>query len=85
MEHQLNERVESVLAGIMPSLGGANIRLKDVRQGVITLEYRKALTNPSACHVDRTRPTKDILVEILQDKLKAIVPEFKEIIVLGEE
>jgi hypothetical protein len=85
MEYQLNDEIEVILAGIKPSLGGADVRLKDVRQGIITLEYLKALSNPSACHVDRTRPTKDILIETIQDKFKRVVPEFKEVIVLGED
>ncbi len=35
MEHQLNEKVESILTNIRPSLGGADIRLKDISQGVV--------------------------------------------------
>jgi len=85
MGKKLNNRVESILAGIKPSLGGADIRLKDISQGVVTLEYRRALSNPSACHVDRTKMNKEMVIEILQDKLREITPEFKKIIVLGEE
>ena len=85
MEEQLYKKVENILAGIRPSLGGANVRLKDISQGVVTLEYHKFLSNPSACHVDRTKTTKEIVIEILEDELKSMVPEFKKIIVLGEE
>jgi len=85
MEHQLNEKVEGVLAGIRPSLGGADIRLKDISEGVVTLQYYRPLSNPSACHVDRAKPTKDVVIEILEDKLKSVVPGFKLITVLGDE
>ena len=85
MEGQLNEKVKSILAGIRPSLGGANVWLKDISEGVVTLEYHRPLSNPSACHVDRTKTTKEIVIEILEDELKSMVPEFKKIIVLGEE
>ena len=85
MEWQLNEEVESILAGIRPSLGGADVRLKDISQGIVTLEYHRPLSNPSACHVDRTRPTKDIVIETLEGELERLVPGFKQIILLGEE
>jgi len=80
----LNEKIERILDSIRPSLGGADIRLKDVTEGVVTLQYYKPLSNPSACHVDRTKPTKDLIIELLEDKLKRLVPDYKTIIVLGE-
>ena len=61
------------------------MRLKNISQGLVTLEYHRPLSNPSACHVDRTKPTKDIVIETLEDELKRVVPEFKKIILLGEE
>lgn len=79
----MNEKIEGILGSIRPSLGGADIRLNDVSEGVVTLQYYKPLSNPSACHVDRTKPTKDLVIEILEDKLKRVVPGFKMIIVLG--
>jgi len=85
MESGLNEKVESVLETVNPSLGGVDIRLKNIYQGVVTLEYHKALSNPSACHIDRTKMNKEMVVEILHDKLGVIVPGFKEIILLGED
>jgi hypothetical protein len=80
----LNEKIERILDTIRPSLGGADIRLKDVTAGVVTLQYYKPLSNPSACHVDRTKPTKDLVIELLEDKLNRLVPGFKMIVVLGE-
>ena len=67
MEQKLNEKIENILANIRPSLGGADVRLKDVSEGIVTLEYHKALSNPLACHVNRTKATKEIVIEMLQD------------------
>jgi hypothetical protein len=35
--------------------------------------------------VDRTRITKEIVVEILEDDLKEVILGFREIVLLGEE
>jgi hypothetical protein len=85
MEKQLNERIDSILAKLKTSLGGADIRLKDIDKGVVTLEYHRPMSNPSACHVDRTKLTKDILTELLEDEFKVIIPDFKSVVILGEE
>ena len=77
MDVQLNENIVGVLERIKPSLGGADIRLESVKQGVVTLKYYKPLANPSACHVDRTKPTKDIIIEILEEELKDIINDTK--------
>jgi len=84
MEQGLDKKVESILESVKPSLGGVDIRLKDICQGVVTLEYHRALSNPS-CHIDRTKMNKEMVIETLHDKLGVIVPGFKEIIILGEE
>jgi len=85
MGRELNEKVENMLSKIKPSLGGANVRLKDISGGVVTLEYFRPLSNPSACHVDRTRITKEIVIEILEDHLKKEIPGFRKVVLLGEE
>jgi len=85
MGRELNEKVENMLSKIKPSLGGANVRLKDISGGVVTLEYFRPLSNPSACHVDRTRITKEIVIEILEDYLKKEIPGFRKVVLLGEE
>ena len=85
MEKDIKDKLENILAGIRPSLGGADIRLKDFSQGTLTLEYRRALSNPSACHVDRTKATREIIIETLEDDLKKTLPGFKRMIVLGED
>ena len=84
MDRELNEKVENMLSQIKPSLGGASVLLKDIGEGVVTLEYLRPLSNPSACHVDRTRITKEIVVEILEDDLKKIIPGFRKVVLIGE-
>jgi len=84
MDRELNEKVENMLSQIKPSLGGADVLLKDIGEEVVTLEYRRPLSNPSACHVDRTRITKEIVVEILEDDLKKIIPGFRKVVLIGE-
>jgi len=85
MDRELNEKVENILSRIKPSLGGADVRLKDIGEEVVTLEYLRPLSNPSACHVDRTRITKEVIVEILEDLLKKVIPGFRKVVLLGEE
>ena len=84
MAQGLREGIESVLVGIEPSLGGAVVRLKDVTEGVVTVQYYRPLSNPSACHVDRTRTTKDIVVEVLETQLREVVPGFKKVVLIDE-
>ena len=84
MDMELNERVKGIAYRIKPSLGGADVRLKDISEGVVTFEYYRPLSNPSACHVDRTPITKAIVIEILEDDLKKVVPGFRKVVLLGE-
>ncbi|NWG03741.1 MAG: hypothetical protein HXY44_12890 [Syntrophaceae bacterium] len=81
----MNEKVENILFKIRSSLGGADVLLKDISEGIVTLEYYRPLSNPSACHVDRTRITKEIVIEILEDHLKRAIPGLRKVILLGEE
>jgi len=85
MDAELNQQVENRLSRIKPSLGGADVRLKDICEGVVTLEYLRPLSNRSACHVDRTRITKEIILEILEEDLKKFIPDLKKIILDGKE
>jgi len=85
MDPGLNQQIEKILSRIKPSLGGADVRLEDIGEGVVTLEYFRPVSNPSACHVDRTRITKEIIIEILEDDLKKLIPDLKKIILNGEE
>jgi len=79
---ELRHKVEDMLSMVRPSLGGADVRLREIGRGVVTLEYYRPLSNPSACHVDRTLISKEIVKEALEDKLKKIIPDFKEVILL---
>jgi len=85
MDRELDEKIKNILYRLKGSLGGADVRLKNTGEGVVTLEYLRPLSNPSACHVDRTRITKEIVVEILEDDLKKVVPGFKKVVLLGKE
>jgi len=84
MGQQLNEKVESILVDIRPSLGGGGVRLVNIGEGIVTLEYQRVLSN-SSCHMEKTKATKELVNEILEDKLKSVVPGFKKIILLGED
>ncbi|MCK4221918.1 MAG: hypothetical protein KAX25_03530 [Dehalococcoidia bacterium] len=81
----MEREIEGVFARIRPSLGGADVRLRGISQGVVTVQYYKPLSNPSACHVDRTRTTQEIVAEVLEDQLRKVVPGFREVALLGEE
>lgn len=85
MKQILKEEIESVLARLKPSLGGADVQLRDISQGIVTVQYYRPLSNPSACHVDRTRTTKEIVTEVLEDQLRKVVPGFRKVALLGEE
>ncbi len=85
MQQRLKEEAESVLARIRRSLGGANVQLQDINQGIVTVQYHRPLSTPSACHVDRARTTKEIVTEVPEDQLKKVVPGFRKVALLGEE
>ena len=85
MEQGIKEEIEGMLVRIKPSLGGADVQLKDVSQGIVTVQYYRPLSNPSACHVDRTRTTKEIVTEVLEDQLRKVIPGFRKVTLLGEE
>ena len=85
MEQGIKEEIEGMLARIKLSLGGADVQLRDIGQGIVTIQYYRPLSNPSACHVDRTRTTKEIVTEVLEDQLKKVVPGFRKVALLSEE
>ena len=85
MEQEIKEKIEGMLARIKPSLGGTDVQLRDIGQGIVTIQYCKPLSNPSACHVDRTRTTKEIVREVLEDELKKVLPGFRKVDLLGKE
>ncbi|MGQ9509756.1 MAG: hypothetical protein ACUVTN_10205 [Thermodesulfobacteriota bacterium] len=81
-EQELRKKVEDMLSKVRSSFGGADVRLREIRQGVVTLRYYRPLSNPSACHVDRTVMSKEIIKEVLEEQLKKLIPDFKEVILL---
>jgi hypothetical protein len=83
LEEELRKKVEDMISKVKPSLGGADVRLRAISQGKVTIEYYRPLSNPSACHVDRTLVTKEIIKEVLEDHLEKLIPGFKEVILLA--
>jgi hypothetical protein len=84
MEQGLKKEIEGVFDKIRPSLGGADIRFGGISEGIVTVEYYRPLSNPSACHIDRTQITEDIIVEVLEDQLSKVVPGFKAVSLVGK-
>ena len=85
MGKELKKKIEALLAKVRPSLGGADIRFVNISQGIVTVEYYRPLSNPSACHVDRTQITKDMIIEVLEDQLSKIIPGFKSVTLVGKD
>ena len=85
MGQELEKKIEAELAKVRPSLGGADIRFVNISEGIVTVEYYRPLSNPSACHVDRTRITEDLIVEVLEDQLSKIIPDFKSVTLVGKD
>lgn len=78
----MRQRIEKALAELQGSLGGGDVRLESIDKGVVTVQYRKPLSNPAACHVDRGQITKDIVLEAVEDRLRQDVPEIEEVIIV---
>jgi CRISPR/Cas system CSM-associated protein Csm2 small subunit len=85
MKQELEKKIEAELAKVRPSLGGADIRFGSISEGIVTVEYYRPLSNPTACHVDRTQITEDIIVEVLEDQLSKIIPGFKSVTLVGKD
>ena len=78
----MRQRIEEALAELQASLGGADIRLASIDKGVVTVRYRKPLSNPAACHVDRGQITMDMVLEAVEDRLRQDVPEIEKVIIV---
>ncbi len=85
VEKELKEEIEGVLARIRPSLGGADVELRDVNQGTVTVQYHRPLSNPFACHRDGTRTTKEVVTEVPEGQLEKVVPGLRKFALLCEE
>ena len=73
------------MAEMRSGVGGANGELTDMNHGVVRVRHDRALSNPSACHVDRTRTTKEIVTEVTEGQLNRVVCGFRKVALLGEE
>jgi len=78
----MREEIEEVLERVKPALGGAEVKLEKVEEGIVTLRYLPPLANPYACHISRARITKDIIIEVIEDALREVIPDLKEVILL---
>jgi hypothetical protein len=76
-------RVNAVLDKVRSSLGGADIRLKEVRDGIVVVQFRKETTNRS-CHASMTRTTEEVVAEVLEDELKEAVKGFGKVVLVPE-
>ena len=74
------ETVEEILSRVEPSLGGATIKLRQIEGGTVIVDFYRARTD-SSCHANRTRTTEELVVEILEEDLRAAVPGFEKVIV----
>jgi|YelNatPaOPRAMG01_1025707.scaffolds.fasta_scaffold28877_4 Fe-S cluster biogenesis protein NfuA len=70
----MREKVEAALSRIRSSLRGAEVVLIDVNDGVVTVE----LVVPFCV----SGVPKDIAFEIIEEQLKELVPEVKEVIAI---
>ncbi|MFA4916565.1 MAG: NifU family protein [Syntrophales bacterium] len=68
----MKKKVEEVIAKLRPLLGSADIAVKDISEGVLTL---KILTSSCAEHV-----SIEMIIEIIEDQLKEDVPEIKKVV-----
>ena len=46
VEKEFKEEIEGVLARIRPSLGGADVELRDVNQRTVTVQHHRPLSKP---------------------------------------
>jgi hypothetical protein len=76
-------RVNAVLDKVRSSLGGADIRLKEVRDGIVVVQFRKAITDRS-CHASKTLTAEEVVAEALEDQLKEAVKGFSKVVLVPE-
>jgi Fe-S cluster biogenesis protein NfuA len=70
----MREKVEAAIAKIRSSLRGANVVLVDVNDGTVKVQI---LTSTCVSGIP-----KDIVLEIIEDRLKEQVPEVKEVVAI---
>ncbi len=80
----MKEKVEKALAELKSSLGGADVHLASIREGVVTIQYHKPFSTSATCHADKAQMTKDLAFEVIEDKLKQDIPEVKKVIIVDK-
>lgn len=80
--YTMKDKIEKALNELRSSLGGANVRLGSVKEGVVTIQYHKPLSTSATCHADKAQMTKDLVLEVIEDKLKQDVPGVKKVIIV---
>ena len=83
MDKDVTAEIKKVLKKISPSLGEAEVKLQEITEGTVVVTYQKALTNPS-CHTMKTQMTGDVVAELLEEELRAIVPGFEKVVVVED-
>lgn len=82
MDESIVSKIEETLSKVRPSLGKADVQLKEIHEGVVVVEYRKAPSSIGVCHPDKTQTTRELVTEILEDALSKVVPDFEKVIVM---
>ena len=76
----MREKIEQVLAEAKPTLGTGDVILKDIKDGVVTIQFLKQV---SACDIkSRGKMDSEFVQELLEDQIKEAVPEIKEVVVI---
>jgi len=70
----MREKVEAALSKIRSTLRGADVVLIDVSDGIVTVE----IVSPFCV----SGVPKDIAFEIIEEQLKELVPEVKEVVAI---
>ncbi|MFC1945114.1 NifU family protein [Chloroflexota bacterium] len=70
----MRDKVEAVLSRIRPGLGGTQVSLVDINQGVVKVEIFIPICGSVV--------SKELVVELLEEELPTAMPEFKELVVI---
>ena len=68
----MREKVEAALVKIRPILGGTDVVLMDLDEGIVKV---RVLTSSCAAGM-----SPEMTIEILEEQLKELVPDVKEVI-----
>ena len=68
----MKEKVEAAISRIKPMLGGTDVIIREIRDGILQVQIFTA-----SCGVG---PSKEMIMEMLEEQLNKEVPEIKEIV-----